>query len=165
MSIKWESLFADRAARMHASDIREILKITAMPDVISLAGGLPAPEVFPIDEFRQAFDLAYGKILVNRTLRKRLGVVAAHQRPRMAHVEPAGLEMIEHRLRQRQQALQIGDVAARFADKVGDRRLRQVIELAEPLVSARLLDRVQVLALDVFDQCKGQHVALLELAN
>jgi 2-aminoadipate transaminase len=41
---------------MNVSDIREILKVTAMPDVISLAGGLPAPEVFPIDEFRRAFD-------------------------------------------------------------------------------------------------------------
>jgi 2-aminoadipate transaminase len=41
---------------MTASDIREILKVTAMPEVISLAGGLPAPEVFPIAEFRQAYD-------------------------------------------------------------------------------------------------------------
>jgi 2-aminoadipate transaminase len=41
---------------MHATDIREILKVTAMPDVISLAGGLPAPEVFPVEEFRRAFD-------------------------------------------------------------------------------------------------------------
>jgi 2-aminoadipate transaminase len=56
MLIQWERLFADRAERMHASDIREILKVTAMPEVISLAGGLPAPEVFPIDEFRQAYD-------------------------------------------------------------------------------------------------------------
>ena len=56
MPVNWESLFADRTERMHASDIREILKVTAMPDVISLAGGLPAPEVFPVDEFRRAFE-------------------------------------------------------------------------------------------------------------
>lgn len=56
MAIQWTSLFADRTERMHASDIREILKVTAMPDVISLAGGLPAPEVFPVEEFRQAFE-------------------------------------------------------------------------------------------------------------
>src|SRR6266498_3810043 len=56
MPVNWESLFADRTERMHASDIREILKVTAMPDVISLAGGLPAPEVFPVEEFRRAFD-------------------------------------------------------------------------------------------------------------
>ena len=41
---------------MRASDIREILKVTAQPDVISLAGGLPAPELFPIDEYRRAFE-------------------------------------------------------------------------------------------------------------
>jgi 2-aminoadipate transaminase len=56
MPIHWDQLYAERTARMHASDIREILKVTAMPDVISLAGGLPAPEVFPVDEFRTAFD-------------------------------------------------------------------------------------------------------------
>jgi 2-aminoadipate transaminase len=56
MAVAWERLFADRTERMKASDIREILKVTAMPDVISLAGGLPAPEVFPIEEFRRAFD-------------------------------------------------------------------------------------------------------------
>jgi 2-aminoadipate transaminase len=56
MSVDWKQLFADRTTRMQASDIREILKVTAMPDVISLAGGLPAPEVFPVEEFRRAFD-------------------------------------------------------------------------------------------------------------
>ena len=56
MSVPWQRLYADRTERMTASDIREILKVTAMPDVISLAGGLPAPEVFPIEEFRLAYD-------------------------------------------------------------------------------------------------------------
>jgi 2-aminoadipate transaminase len=41
---------------MRASDIREILKVTALPDVISLAGGLPAPELFPVDDYRRAFE-------------------------------------------------------------------------------------------------------------
>src|ERR671928_1028531 len=56
MPIDWQQLFADRAGGMRASDIREILKVTAQPDVISLAGGLPAPELFPIDEYRRAFE-------------------------------------------------------------------------------------------------------------
>lgn len=56
MSVPWQRLFSERTERMHASDIREILKVTAMPEVISMAGGLPAPEVFPIEEFRRAFD-------------------------------------------------------------------------------------------------------------
>lgn len=40
--------------RLKASAIREILKVTAMPDVISFAGGLPAPELFPVAQFAQA---------------------------------------------------------------------------------------------------------------
>lgn len=56
MPISWQQLYADRAAGMRASDIREILKVTARPDVISLAGGLPAPELFPIDEYRRAYE-------------------------------------------------------------------------------------------------------------
>ncbi len=46
--------FATRMGRLKASAIREILKVTAMPDVISFAGGLPAPELFPIEQFAQA---------------------------------------------------------------------------------------------------------------
>ena len=46
--------FAQRTGRLKASAIREILKVTAMPDVISFAGGLPAPELFPIDHFAKA---------------------------------------------------------------------------------------------------------------
>src|SRR5438105_10354258 len=56
MPIAWSELYAHRAAGMRASDIREILKVTAQPDVISLAGGLPAPELCPIDEYRRAFE-------------------------------------------------------------------------------------------------------------
>src|SRR3954452_3814009 len=56
MSVSWTTLLADRTSRMKASDIRELLKLTARPEIISLAGGLPAPELFPIDEYRRAFE-------------------------------------------------------------------------------------------------------------
>src|SRR6266513_2156534 len=56
MPVSWQRLYAQRTEGMRASDIREILKVTAQPDVISLAGGLPAPELFPVDEFRRAFE-------------------------------------------------------------------------------------------------------------
>jgi 2-aminoadipate transaminase len=42
--------FAARTARMRASTIREMLKVTQQPDVISFGGGLPAPELFPTEE-------------------------------------------------------------------------------------------------------------------
>ena len=39
---------ARRAERMNPSVIREILKITERPGVLSLAGGLPSPDTFPV---------------------------------------------------------------------------------------------------------------------
>ena len=40
--------YAERMSRLKASDIRDLLKLTARPEVISFAGGLPAPELFPV---------------------------------------------------------------------------------------------------------------------
>jgi 2-aminoadipate transaminase len=45
---------ARRAERLEPSVIREILKITEQPGIISLAGGLPAPESFPVQAMREA---------------------------------------------------------------------------------------------------------------
>jgi len=50
----WDRVFARRTARLKSSVIRELLKLTMQPDVISLAGGMPAPELFPVREFREA---------------------------------------------------------------------------------------------------------------
>ena len=46
--------FARRIDAMKASEIRELLKLTARPDIISFAGGLPAPELFPVEEMKAA---------------------------------------------------------------------------------------------------------------
>jgi 2-aminoadipate transaminase len=56
MSESSPSTYASRMAQMRPSTIREILKVTAQPDVISFAGGLPAPELFPVAEIRAAAD-------------------------------------------------------------------------------------------------------------
>jgi len=45
---------ARRAERMNPSVIREILKVTEQPGIISFAGGLPSPRTFPVDAFAQA---------------------------------------------------------------------------------------------------------------
>jgi 2-aminoadipate transaminase len=45
--------FAARTAHMRASTIREMLKVTLQPDVISFGGGLPAPELFPTEAIAQ----------------------------------------------------------------------------------------------------------------
>jgi len=43
---------ASRMQHMKASEIRELLKLTERPEVISFAGGLPAPEFFPVEEMK-----------------------------------------------------------------------------------------------------------------
>ena len=48
--------FADRMSLMNSSVVRETLKLTAQPDIISFAGGMPAPEVFPVEAMRAAMD-------------------------------------------------------------------------------------------------------------
>lgn len=42
--------YAKRVSNLKASEIREILKVTESPEIISFAGGLPAPELFPAKE-------------------------------------------------------------------------------------------------------------------
>jgi 2-aminoadipate transaminase len=39
---------------MPASAVREILKVAERPDILSFAGGLPAPELFPVDAIAAA---------------------------------------------------------------------------------------------------------------
>jgi 2-aminoadipate transaminase len=48
--------FAGRMRQLRPSTIREILKVTAQPEIISFAGGLPAPELFPVEAVRAAAD-------------------------------------------------------------------------------------------------------------
>jgi 2-aminoadipate transaminase len=52
--IQWH--FAERAEKLQSSAIREILKVTMRPEIISFAGGLPSPETFPVEHMRAAFD-------------------------------------------------------------------------------------------------------------
>lgn len=57
--INWQ--FAQRAEQLQSSVIREILKITMRPDIISFAGGLPSPETFPVEHMKAAFDTVLSK--------------------------------------------------------------------------------------------------------
>lgn len=51
----WENIFATRSSRMRASEIRELLKLLERPDIISFAGGIPDPALFPKEEFKKAY--------------------------------------------------------------------------------------------------------------
>jgi len=61
MRTHWKQRYAQRTQRMTSSAIREILKLTQQPDIISFAGGLPAPEVFPVDEIERAASMVLKK--------------------------------------------------------------------------------------------------------
>jgi 2-aminoadipate transaminase len=56
MGVSWERLFEGSRRRLRGSAIRDLLALTAQPDVISFAGGLPAPELFPVEAMRESFD-------------------------------------------------------------------------------------------------------------
>ncbi|MEP1765668.1 MAG: PLP-dependent aminotransferase family protein [Sulfitobacter sp.] len=51
----WHQIFATRNERMKASEIRELLKLLDQPDIISFAGGIPDPDLFPAKAFQDAF--------------------------------------------------------------------------------------------------------------
>lgn len=51
----WETRYAARMGRVTQSAIREILKLLADPSIISLAGGIPAPELFPVARLQGAY--------------------------------------------------------------------------------------------------------------
>jgi 2-aminoadipate transaminase len=52
--IQWH--FSERAQQLQSSAIREILKITQRPEIISFAGGLPSPLTFPVERMKEAYD-------------------------------------------------------------------------------------------------------------
>ncbi len=57
MSTLWNHRYAQRTQRMTSSVIRELLKFTSQPDIISFAGGLPGPDLFPVEEVREATEI------------------------------------------------------------------------------------------------------------
>jgi DNA-binding transcriptional MocR family regulator len=56
--VQWNNVLATRNTRMKASEIRELLKLLDQPDIISFAGGIPDPALFPTEAFRDAFTAA-----------------------------------------------------------------------------------------------------------
>jgi DNA-binding transcriptional MocR family regulator len=56
----WTRHFATRASRMAASEIRELLKLLDQPDIISFAGGIPDPVLFPQAEIARAYAAVLG---------------------------------------------------------------------------------------------------------
>ncbi len=55
LSSIFEPRYATRASRMRSSEIRELLKLLDQPGIISFAGGIPDPALFPVDAVKDAF--------------------------------------------------------------------------------------------------------------
>jgi 2-aminoadipate transaminase len=58
MNSIWNDRLAAGVRNIRSSAIRDLLKVTALPDMISFAGGLPAPELFPAEEISAATEQA-----------------------------------------------------------------------------------------------------------
>jgi 2-aminoadipate transaminase len=56
MVVNIERLFSKKAKLLKASEIRELLKVTQIPDMISFGGGLPNPSAFPVDIIHKSID-------------------------------------------------------------------------------------------------------------
>jgi DNA-binding transcriptional MocR family regulator len=56
----WEPRYARRAGRMAASEIRELLKVMDQPGILSFAGGIPDPALFPVEEAKAAYAAMLG---------------------------------------------------------------------------------------------------------
>ena len=57
---QWAARFSDRMSRVRASEIRELLKLLDQPDILSFAGGIPDPGLFPASEVQKAYDAILG---------------------------------------------------------------------------------------------------------
>lgn len=66
--LNWENIFATRSSRMRASEIRELLKLLERPDIISFAGGIPDPALFPDVAFKEAYAEIFSSATVNSAL-------------------------------------------------------------------------------------------------
>jgi len=87
MAPNLEPLFAERTKLFKASDVRELLKYSQDPTVISFGGGLPSPEAFPVEDLKIVFEellheegtpaLQYGPTPGDPLLRKALATMLA----------------------------------------------------------------------------------------
>lgn len=62
----WAARFSDRMARVRASEIRELLKLLDQPDILSFAGGIPDPDLFPAAEIQKGYEAVLADPVLSR---------------------------------------------------------------------------------------------------
>lgn len=93
--VPMNNTFASRMRHIRSSAIRELLKLTERPDIISFAGGLPAPELFPVEDMKTAaidvlngdgpaslqYSTTEGFLPLRKEIVKRMAKIGAHVSP------------------------------------------------------------------------------------
>jgi len=92
------AFYSKNAQNMKRSEIRELLKVTRQPDIISFAGGLPAPQTFPVKQLEEissqllrekgATALQYGPTEGETALREELAKLLSHEK---ASIKPENI--------------------------------------------------------------------------
>lgn len=116
MQRTYEHRFSRNGKRLRASEIRELLKLTQRPEIISFAGGLPNPEAFPVDGLRRCMQhvmdvhardaLQYSATEGHNKLRDAIarGMGTRHNAPQrisnilITHGSQQGLNLLAHTL-------------------------------------------------------------------
>lgn len=62
----WAGRFSERMSRVRASEIRELLKLLDQPDILSFAGGIPDPGLFPAEEIQKGYDAILADPVLSR---------------------------------------------------------------------------------------------------
>lgn len=135
MTVDFERLYSDRAKRVVASEIREILKMMTDPDLISFAGGIPNPESFPVTAIRELVD----KVLVESpTVTLQYGVTEGYdpfRRTLAEHMKLQGVDCSAENIIVTSGATQIIDLCAQVLLQRGRRVITE-----SPSFLASLLD-------------------------
>jgi DNA-binding transcriptional MocR family regulator len=63
---EWAARFSDRMSRVRASEIRELLKLLDQPDILSFAGGIPDPGLFPAEQIQAGYDAILADPVLSR---------------------------------------------------------------------------------------------------
>ena len=128
--LDWEHIFATRSSRMQASEIRELLKLLDRPDIISFAGGIPDPALFPDEEFKAGL---CGHLLRRRRSTPRCNIRSAKATSRCANGSSAEMAKIGI-------ACTADNVFITSGSQQGARLSRQAVPVAERHGAGHLAD-------------------------
>ena len=114
---------------------------------------------------RELLDVAHRQVVGDNLARHRVRILHRQQRAGVAGGNGAVGDKTPGRLGQIQQPQRVGDMRAAFADDFRQLRLGIAKIGPKPLIAARFLDRVEILALDVLDDRQLESLAIVGLMN